>query len=231
MAEVVLLIEAYQFWIYAGLGLAALVYLRLLWNWAQELRKAMYGLERERARSGLRRTGAMLVLIVAGMLATFVAATFVSPALPGSARPTALPTVSLLATESPGAPDGSEASQFSAATELPVGTPDGAGCENPQATLTAPESGETVQGVIDVQGTANIENFAFYRYEYRAVGSQGVWQAVSAGTDPIVEGQLGTWDTSLVPSGEYEFRIVVTDTAGNAPQPCVIQVRVVPPPE
>lgn len=227
MAEILLLIEAYQFWIYAGLGLAALVYLRSVWKWNLERRKAMFGLERARALAGLRRSIAMLVLVVAAMLATFIAATFVVPALPSSARPTALPTVSLLATGNPTA-DRGLAEGFSAATPIPVGSPNPAGCSNPEATLSGPESGETLEGVVGVQGTADIANFAFYRYEYRAAGGQAVWQAISAGTDPVVEGELGTWDTSLVPAGEYELRLVVTDTSGNAPQPCVVQVRVVP---
>jgi hypothetical protein len=48
------------------------------------------------------------------------------------------------------------------------------------------------------------------------------------GTAPIQQGDLGTWDTRLVVPGEYALRLVVTDTVGNAPQPCVILVRVLP---
>ena len=227
MAELVVLIGAYQFWIYAGLTIVALVYLRLTWKWFLELRKAMFGLERQRALSGLRRSIAMLVLVLAGMLAVFIVSTFVGPALPASARPTALPTVSLLGTDEPAA-GATAAEGFAQATSIPVGTPDPAGCENPEATLSNPENGERLQGVVEIQGTANIANFAFYKYEYRPVGSEGVWQAVSAGTETVSDDVLGTWDTSLVPAGEYELRLVVTDTSGNAPQPCVIQVRVVP---
>lgn len=227
MLEVVLLIEAYQTWIYLGLGLAALAYMWLTWSWSRELREAMFGLERERALSGLRRSAAMLILVLTAMLATFLAATFLGPALPASARPTALPTVSLLATEPPAA-DSTQEAEFTAATPLPVGTADGAGCDNQQATISEPGAEQTLQGVVEIRGTADIDSFAFYKYEYRPAGTEGVWQAISAGTGPVVEGELGTWDTSLVPAGEYELRLVVTDTSGNAPQPCVMRVRVVP---
>lgn len=227
MAEIVVLIGAYQFWIYAGLAIVALVYLRLTWKWFLELRKAMFGLERQRALSGLRRSIAMLILVLTGMLAVFIVSTFVGPALPASSRPTALPTVSLLGTnESAGG--ATQAEGFAVATSIPVGSPDPAGCENPEATLSSPEGGDTLQGVVEIQGTANIANFAFYKYEYRPVGSEGVWQAVSAGTEPVSDDVLGTWDTGLVPAGEYGLRLVVTDTSGNAPQPCVVQVRIVP---
>ncbi len=37
---------------------------------------------------------------------------------------------------------------------------------------------------------------------------------------------LGAWDTRLIEPGAYLFRLVVTDTSGNAPYPCVIEVEV-----
>jgi hypothetical protein len=228
MADLIILIEAYQTWIYVGLGLVGLIYLRLTLKWWAERREAMFGLERERALGGLRRSAAMLILVLVAALCTFLAVTFVGPSLPLSSRPTALPTVSLLATAQPQSTLGAGAPP---ATALPVGTPDAAGCSNPVATLTSPTSGETVSGVIDVEGTASIANFAFYKFEFRLANSSDVWQAIAAGTAPVDDDLLGTWDTTLVPAGEYAFRLVVTDTAGNAPLPCVIQIRVAPAPE
>jgi hypothetical protein len=116
-----------------------------------------------------------------------------------------------------------------AASPLPQSTADASGCANPEATITLPENGATLTGVVEVEGTADIANFAFYKFEFRpAAQTSSVWQAIAAGTEPVTEAVLGTWDTSLVPSGDYAFRLVVTDTAGNAPLPCVIQVRVIP---
>jgi hypothetical protein len=87
--------------------------------------------------------------------------------------------------------------------------------------------------LVTVAGTANIQNFAFYKYEYIPVSAGvpvagAVWRAISAGTDPKVDEELGIWDTSIVTPGDYAFRLVVTDTAGNAPLPCVLTVRVLP---
>ncbi|MGA9531147.1 MAG: hypothetical protein WBR18_00350 [Anaerolineales bacterium] len=228
MAELIILIEAYQTWIYIGLGLIGLVYLRLTLKWWAERRDALFGLERERALSGLRRSAAMLTLVLAAAVGTFLAVTFVGPSLPLSTRPTPLPTVSLLATVQPEETLGADGPS---ATALPVGTADAAGCANPEATLTSPTPGETISGVIEVQGTASIGNFAFYKFEFRLANSNDVWQAIAAGTTPVNDNLLGTWDTTLVPSGEYAFRLVVTDTAGNAPLPCVIQIRVAPAPD
>lgn len=225
MAEILVAIETYRVWIYLALAVLGVIYLRVTLGWLQDRRKARFGLEWERASTGLRRSIAMLVLIAMASLGTFLVANFVGPSLPFAARPSAAPTVSLLVSEEP-SPAGGEAV---GATEVPIGTIDGSGCHNPQATLTSPQFGETLSGVIDVEGTADIANFAFYKYEFRgSADSSGVWQAISAGTEPVVDGLLGTWDTGLVPTGDYAFRLVVTDTSGNAPMPCEIQVRVVP---
>jgi hypothetical protein len=189
----------------------------------------VYGLEVERAQQGLARAAAMLGLVAFGIVSTFVVATFVAPAVPASARPTAIPTVSLLATAGPV----SQGTTFAAATPLPQATLDPAGCQNPQATLTSPSDADSLTGLVTVTGTASIENFAFFKYEYIPISGGlptpgAVWRAISAGTQPVVDGDLGPWDTSLVTPGDYAFRLVVTDTAGNAPMPCVVTVRVLP---
>lgn len=226
MAEFLVVIETYQTLIYLGLVIVALLYLRSTVRWLAERRKARFGLEVERATAGVRRSLAMLVLVGLGMVATFVAANFVGPAMPFSARPTVLPTVSLLSTPEATPTSGT---QVAGATALPAGTPDASGCANPNATLTSPEAGESLSGVVEIEGTASITNFAFYKYEFREANNpEASWQAISAGTTPVEEGELGTWDTSLVPAGDYAFRLVVTDANGNAPLPCEIQIRIVP---
>lgn len=227
MTEVLLAIEQNKLWIYAGLFLAALVYIRSALGWHGQYRDALFGLEREKAAGGMRRALAMLGLLAAAAVSVFLVETLLVPAVPAGDRPTPMPTVSLLA--SPPLPDQVSPDSFSAATPLPAGTIVGGGCENSQATLAAPEPGETVRGVIEIIGTADIDNFAFYKYEIRSLvegGGQTAWQAVSAGTTVVRDDVLGTWDTSLVNPGPYALRLVVTDTAGNAPQPCQIQVQV-----
>lgn len=229
MEEALLLIQAYQTWIYAILGLALLIYGRTAFYQWKALRLAEFGLERERARRGATRSVAMLAWIMVVAALTFLTATFLSPAVPAAMRPTPLPTVSLLATPVTPAP----AFAGPAATGLPEAGLDPTGCENALATLTSPAQDAELRGSVTVEGTANIANFAFYKYEYISLAGGNpapgaVWRAISAGTDPVVEGELGAWDTTLVTPGDYAFRLVVTDTAGNAPLPCVIRIRVLP---
>lgn len=219
MAEAVLLVEEFQTWIYLILLIAGLIYLRSSISWLGERNRAIYGLERDQAWRGLTRSLAMLVLILVAGVATFLIATVAGPAVPLAARPTSLPTISLLTSESEAEPSELEA------TALPLGTLDASACLNDQATISSPAQGDDLSAVVEIVGSANIPSFAFYKIEYRNTSSDAPWRAISAGTEPVIDGQLGTWDTSLVLSDFYHLRLVVTDTAGNAPQPCTIQIR------
>ncbi|NIS82074.1 MAG: hypothetical protein GTO14_18130 [Anaerolineales bacterium] len=229
MEEILLFIEERQTWIYLIFALIGLIYLRALILSYQNLRKSFFSLERERAMSRLSRSAAMLALVVAGLVATFVLANFAGPAVPASMRSTPLPTVSLLATPK----SQSEAVEEGFATVTPLAPPglNGAGCLNPDATILEPENGDTVSGRVQILGVANIQNFAFYKVEYRRL--DGDWLTVSAGSMPVCETcenieELGIWDTRLVEPGIYGFRLLVTDTAGNAPLPCEIQIQIMP---
>jgi len=229
MDQALLLIQAYQSWIYLILGVALVLYLRSALGWWRAYRVAAFGLERERARRGLTRSGGMALWVVVVALLTFLTATVLSPAVPAALRPTPLPTVSLLATPLTPVAEGAGL----AATALPAAALDESGCLNPQATLTYPEPDSELRGTVTIRGTASIPNFAFYKYEYIELAgglpAPGVvWRAISAGTEVKVDDELGSWDTTLVTPGDYAFRLVVTDTAGNAPLPCVRRVRVLP---
>jgi hypothetical protein len=225
MAEALLFLEQFQGWIYLVLAVAALVYLRLTWRWYRSRRSTIFSLEREQATERLTRSATLLGLALTLLLATFAATTFLGPAIPASERQTPLPTVSLLVTPSV-APAGDEA--LTTSTPLPAVVVDSAGCSNPLATILTPATGESLTGIVEISGTADIQNFAFYKYEYINLTPGAVWRAIQAGTKPIQQGSLGTWDTRLVIPGEYALRLVVTDAVGNAPQPCVILVRVLP---
>ena len=224
MEDLILFIDANQAWIYLLLGVAGAAYLRQVIRSYRQHRETIFGLEREQTTGRMRGSGALLATVLALMLATFLVSTFAAPAVPVSIRPTPLPTLSLLPTATL-APE-VQGVALPTSTALPAVVVDPAGCQNPLATMAVPANGDTLSGIVEVVGTANIENFAFYKLEYISLVPGAVWRAVWAGTTPVLEGPLGTWDTSLVIPGDYAFRLVVTDAAGNAPQPCTAQVRV-----
>lgn len=231
MQELLLFLERQQTWIYIGLGGVGLFYVRAAVQAYIAVQRARFRLEREQARQSLIRSGVMVGLLSLGVLVVFILTSFISPALPADAERVPVPTVNLLATPDV-RPTDDEA--FLTATPLPEGDIAAAACSNPDATIRIPEDGDQLRGVIEILGTANIDNFAFYTLEYRSITSEGTWRAIMAGTQQVCEAfceeeeLLGSWDTSLVPPADYALRLVVTDTSGNAPQPCQIRVSVVP---
>lgn len=226
-----LFLERQRTWIYLVLGVIGFIYLRAGIDAYLRVTRAMFRLERETAQRTLVRAGVMTAGVAVCALVVFVLTNFINPALPASARPTPLPTVSLLA--SPEAVLDAQGALVTVTVPAEAGD-ELAACLNPDATISSPTDGEQLRGVVDILGAANIANFAFYKIEYRSVSSEGTWRAIMAGTEPVcetfceIEDSLGTWDTSLVPAADYLLRLVVTDTSGNAPQPCQIRVSVVP---
>ena len=84
-------------------------------------------------------------------------------------------------------------------------------------------------GVTWIKGTADIDNFQFYKLEYGigelpldwsairgANGSpNSVWPGIGEVYDrPIVNGILGTWNTGALPDGVYQLRLVAVDNRG-----------------
>ncbi|MCS6906580.1 MAG: hypothetical protein RML93_01705 [Anaerolineales bacterium] len=233
MQEALRFFQTYELWIYLLLGLVGLFYLRkflMAWN---ELKGAIFGLERESAQGRLNQAAAMLVLILSLMLAEFILTSFVLPSFP-AAFPLFTPTVNLLATPTVtleaaepaqaglGAPTSPESSSLLEEAALEAGS-----CIAGQINISSPQNGSEVRGIVEVRGSANIPNFGFYKLEMRRTDEQN-WLTILAGNQPQSEGVLGAWNTVLLPPAVYQLRLVVVDSQGIASPPCEIQIRVAP---
>ncbi|MGB3703137.1 MAG: hypothetical protein WA997_17895 [Anaerolineales bacterium] len=229
MEEALSFFRTYEMWMYVILVLAGLVYIRrfiLAW---EELRRAAFGLERESAQSHLNQSAGMLVLLFIMAVAIFVVVSFVAPAFPASI-PLQTPTMDLLA--SPSTTIEGEAAQDQDATP----TADllsltatvqviGEGCVPGQIMLSDPVDGSEISGVVVIKGTADVQNFGFYKYEVARLGDT-VWQTIQAGREIKQESELGQWDTRTLAPGDYMLRLIVIDNQGETLEPCVIRVNV-----
>jgi hypothetical protein len=109
-------------------------------------------------------------------------------------------------------------------TVLPVYPPD---CPHPQARLTAPQMNEVIRDEVQVKGTANIENFDYYKFEFKREDVEDEWHWVESFETPVEEGLLGIWHVSQLPPGTYTFRLTVVNREGNYPfPPCEVRVYV-----
>lgn len=227
LEETLRFFKAIETWVYLVIGLVALFFARrFILGW-QELRDAAFGLERENARGRLNAAAIVLVLLLAMTITEFVLVSFVAPAMPGvDALPS--PTLDLLAS-----PTTTLSAEAAEAQGTPTPAPTGisatpgqpAGCIVGQVEITSPQSGSEIGGVVDITGTANIPNFGFYKLEMKRP-EETAWLTILAGNTVANNALLGSWNTSLLPPGEHQLSLVLTDNQGASLPACIIQVRV-----
>lgn len=229
MEEALRFLRTYEFWIYSILALGGLIYIRKFFLAWEELREAAFGLERESAQSRLNQAAGMLIMFLAMGFGVFFLVSFVSPTIP-NANPLLTPTLDLLA--SPTTTLQTEEITNNGITPEIVDTPIPAppsnvveDCIPDQVIITEPENGSEVGGIVTLLGTAQVQNFGFFKYEVQRAGDP-IWLTILAVREPKVDEELGLWDTRALPPGDYLLRLVVTDNEGQSLPPCVIQVRV-----
>lgn len=219
MGAVYRTLATYEPLIYIALAIGGLFAFRRMWHSWREWRDSVYGLEREFALRRLGQATAIALLILGLVFAEFFIATFVAPSLPASDI-LATPTLNLLVTPAGTVAPGTTALAITQA--VPEGM---SGCVPDQIMITAPQPGDVVKGIVEISGTANVPNFAFYKYEIAPMGTQN-WAPVSAAREPKTNESLGSWSTTSLTNGDYFLRLVITDNVGRELEPCVLAVRV-----
>ena len=98
------------------------------------------------------------------------------------------------------------------------------------AAITWPTEGQSVQGVVLVQGVALAPGFAYYQLEYGVGPSPQVFGPLAGPfNQPVENGLLVEWDTRPLPNGLYTLRLLVFDEA-NRRQEARVMVLVDNPP-
>lgn len=226
MVEVLSFLRTYEAWVYA---IVVLIAIWQVWKFVQawnELRSAAFGLEREKAQANLNVAAIWLLLCLLIAVGEFYLVSFIVPTIP-DANPLPTPTLNLEATLTPEL--STTPGQVTPSVEVTLGTLpslDGSGCISDTVMITYPEDGMQVEGVVTLEGTADIANFGFYKYEIARPGDP-VWLSINAGREKVVDGKLGDWDTRTLPTDEYLLRLVVIDNEGISLEACVIRVRVI----
>ncbi|MGI6249887.1 MAG: hypothetical protein ACOYKD_00765 [Anaerolineaceae bacterium] len=215
--------------IYLILGLVAVVYLRRLFLALEERRTAIYGLERAAAQRKVRASVSMLVLVGVLTAAEFVVATFLAEQvknIPSYSTPS--PTVGLTPTSTL-----DPAFIPEDATPTPTRYPQAnikgvqSDCIAGVIEISSPKMGDTLQGVVEIIGSANTPSFGSYKYDYSTMGEPN-WQTISAGGEARLDESLGFWYTADLVPGEYMLRLVALDNDGKEQSACVLVVNVIP---
>ncbi|MFL7871378.1 MAG: hypothetical protein AB8I58_21300 [Anaerolineales bacterium] len=222
METVYRFLATYEGLIYILLALGGLFAFRWLWKSWRELHDSVFGLEREFAMRRLSQALAISLLILAMFFGELFLASFIVPSLP-SADLLATPTMDILS-QTEGALSGNPETLLTSLPPAPE-TSSTSGCVPDQLFITSPESGQEVSGTITLVGTVDIPDFGFYKYEVSPQGAD-TWATISAGREIVQNGDVGFWDTSALTPGDYQLRLIVTDSQGQSYPPCIISVRV-----
>ncbi|MFN3188953.1 MAG: FG-GAP-like repeat-containing protein [Aureliella sp.] len=99
--------------------------------------------------------------------------------------------------------------------DVPEGWSTNPGPEVPTAIITSPADNGTAVGMVSITGTANHEDFGAYTLSYRRADDTSFTEILRS-TNPVVDGELGVWDTSLLRNDEYVIRLQVATTEGAA---------------
>jgi hypothetical protein len=236
MTTLVKLISEYYIWLIGACVLGILFYIGRAIMAHREKSRAIFTLEKEAASSTrLRSIGMVFVLLILGG-AIYFTATYLEPnlALETESEPT--PTVLLQPTPTP--TTGSPTPTFTprpTRTPRPTQTPEVTLTPTPEpvvlpncpidgARLTYPTVNAGLKGVVEIRGSANIDDFDYYKFEFCSEGATE-WSFIQDFKEPVADGILGSWNTAGLPAGSYRFRLVVVMEDGNYEE-CEVQVTI-----
>jgi len=240
MTTLVKLVSEYYIWLIGACVLGVLSYIGRAIMAHREKSRAIFTLEKEAAASTrIRSIGTAFVLLILGG-AIYFTAIYLEPNLDLETETEVTPTVSLLqptSTPTTGPPTITPTPRPTR-TPRPTQTPEVTltptpepvvlpNCPNPLARLSSPTVNAVLKGVVEFRGSANIDDFQFYKLELKGEATSGEWQTIFTNETPVADGALGVWDTSALPAGAYAFHLVVVDKTGNYPvEPCEVNVTI-----
>lgn len=255
MEQIYVFIIHNDVWIYILCAFGLFWYLNELFRAQRMLRRAVFGLEKETALHA-RSNALVLILTLGGIIgAIYYVNAQIAPTLPPELLKPPTPTPDIFATplSSPTplytAVPPTTPPQLAATVTLPgQGIPEGvdaggaatavANTPTPAATPTPfigcrinlnfrePQDRAIVAGMVSFFGTANTDNFGYYRLEANGPQTNGQWASLLGRNidKPVIDSFLGNANLQEWASGPYLIRLVTVDVDGSETGACVIQV-------
>ncbi len=76
------------------------------------------------------------------------------------------------------------------------------------AQITSPTEGQALSGLVTISGSANHPEFARWELAYGPdPNPNDAWQPFAEGKQPVDNGTIGTWNTSVIADGQYALRL------------------------
>lgn len=90
-----------------------------------------------------------------------------------------------------------------------------AGAQNrPLLSLTSPRESQLLYSTVNITGTACDSDISYYKVEYASASAPTLFNTIATINESRIMATLATWDTALVPEGNYIIRITVHKNSG-----------------
>lgn len=100
-------------------------------------------------------------------------------------------------------------------------------CPDGRAAIVSPGNGAVVSGSVAIVGTAQHDQFSYYKLEFASGSGAGEgYTYFDGGQNQVVGGLLGNLNSGSLSNGIYTIQLVVVDATGNYPQPCRVTLTV-----
>jgi hypothetical protein len=94
-------------------------------------------------------------------------------------------------------------------------------------TISTPQSGDALQGVITITGTSQVDGFASAEVAFSYTGDPtGTWFRIATNNQPVQDGILAIWDTTSISDGVYDLRLQVLTSDGKTLKASAAGLRV-----
>lgn len=242
MVRTVQWVNQYACYIYGLCALALLACIRTISLARRQRRQTIFRLERETALARESRAISIGALFV-GIAVALTAFKFtIAPTL-ATQTPTPTPTATFFlfeepptrevptatATPLPLTPTPRPTRQPTRPSSSPAATSYMPKCPQPGVCIRSPAEGARLSGVVQIEGSAIIEAFQFYKVEYGVGENPQEWHSIrEVHRQPVADGILEIWDVSGFPAGVYMLRLTVVDITGNFGPPHEIRVSISP---
>ncbi len=99
--------------------------------------------------------------------------------------------------------------------------------EEAVVTISSPGEGQIVQGSVEILGSVTVLGFSSYVLSFAyADDPTQTWFVIASSSLPVFEGELGTWDTTILTDGDYTLRLQVFLLDGSVQETAVTGLRV-----
>ena len=245
MELIVRLIAKYALWIYILCGLGMIAYLRTALQARKEGIYEIFSLEQANAAKRVYRSSGMILVLLFIVVSVYILSNYIelppavltineTPSPEEAETLTPEPTLSLTITKptTTTVPTATRRPQTTIITlptivieQTPKPQTASANCPHPNVQVLIPGPNQAVGDGIEVQGTANKENFDRYEFKFQSRDFQDEWHWVETFTTPLENAELGFWQTAHLPAGSYWFMLIAIDKMGNSEE-CIVPVTI-----